>query len=73
MREDFLLSSAGSSPVTREVRRAMDAPVVSHRSAEFEAIYERAQDGLDHALERSSSSPRGERTSAVHTVNGYGR
>ncbi|MDY6819155.1 MAG: alanine--glyoxylate aminotransferase family protein [Halobacteriales archaeon] len=54
MREDFLLLNPGPVPITRPVRRAMDAPMVSHRSAEFEAIYERAQDGLDYVFRRST-------------------
>ena len=36
---EFLLLNPGPVPVTRRVREAMDAPMVSHRSAEFEAIY----------------------------------
>jgi len=52
--EEFLLLNPGPVPVTDAVREAMDAPMVSHRSAEFEAIYERAQDELDHVFERST-------------------
>ncbi|MFB6299784.1 MAG: alanine--glyoxylate aminotransferase family protein [Halobacteriales archaeon] len=54
MREDFLLLNPGPVPITRSVRRAMDAPMVSHRSAEFESVYERAQDGLDYVFRRST-------------------
>jgi aspartate aminotransferase-like enzyme len=54
MREDFLLLNPGPVPVTREVREAMAEPMVSHRSAEFEAVYERAQRGLDYVFERST-------------------
>ena len=50
MREDFLLLNPGPVPVTRDVRQAMSEPMVSHRSAEFEAIYERAQTALDHVF-----------------------
>ena len=54
MREDFLLLNPGPVPVTREVRRAMSEPMVSHRSAEFEAVYERAQDALDYVFTEST-------------------
>jgi len=63
--EEFLLLNPGPVPVTDAVREAMDAPMVSHRSAEFEAIYERAQEGLDHVFERSTLS--GASTSAGGT------
>jgi len=43
----------------------MDAPMVSHRSAAFEALYERAQDGLDYVFEHST--PGEESTSAGGT------
>ncbi|WP_158058177.1 pyridoxal-phosphate-dependent aminotransferase family protein [Halorussus halophilus] len=54
MREDFLLLNPGPVPVTREVRKAMSEPMVSHRSAEFEAVYERAQDALDYVFTEST-------------------
>ncbi len=54
MREDFLLLNPGPVPLSRDVREAMSEPMVSHRSAEFEAVYERAQDGLDYVFERST-------------------
>jgi aspartate aminotransferase-like enzyme len=54
MREDFLLLNPGPVPVTREVREAMAEPMISHRSAAFEAVYERAQRGLDYVFERST-------------------
>ena len=54
--EEFLLLNPGPVPVTDDVRMAMDAPMVSHRSAAFEATYERAQDGLDDVFERSTLS-----------------
>jgi len=54
--DDFLLLNPGPVPVTDEVLDAMGEPMVSHRSAEFEAVYERAQEGLDYVFERSSLS-----------------
>ncbi|WP_227353387.1 pyridoxal-phosphate-dependent aminotransferase family protein [Haladaptatus salinisoli] len=54
MREDFLLLNPGPVPLAHDVRTAMSEPMVSHRSSEFESVYERAQDGLDHIFERSS-------------------
>jgi len=54
MEEDFLLLNPGPVPITDEVSAAMDQPMVSHRSAAFEAVYERAQDGLDYIFERST-------------------
>jgi aspartate aminotransferase-like enzyme len=54
MREDFLLLNPGPVPVARDVRQAMSEPMVSHRSAEFEAVYERAQTALDHVFTRST-------------------
>jgi aspartate aminotransferase-like enzyme len=62
MTEDFLLLNPGPVPVTDEVLQSMAEPMVSHRSAEFEAVYERAQDGLDYVFEHSSLS--GESTTA---------
>lgn len=56
MPEEFLLLNPGPVPVTKDVRTAMDAPMISHRSDEFEAIYERAQDRLDYVFERSTLS-----------------
>jgi aspartate aminotransferase-like enzyme len=63
--DEFLLLNPGPVPVTRRVREAMDAPMVSHRSAAFEALYERAQDGLDYVFEHST--PGEESTSAGGT------
>lgn len=37
MDEEFLFLNPGPVPVSRAVRRAMDAPMVSHRSAAFDA------------------------------------
>ena len=60
MNDDFLLLNPGPVPVAPEVREAMSEPMVSHRSADFEAVYERAQDGLDYVFEHST--PDGEAT-----------
>jgi aspartate aminotransferase-like enzyme len=73
MREDFLLVNPEPVPVTREVRRAVDPPAVSHRSVECEAVSERTRDGLDHVFERSTRSPGGERRSHDRSPNGDGR
>ena len=54
MNEDFLLLNPGPVPITDEVSAAMDAPMISHRSAAFEAVYERAQEGLDDVFEAST-------------------
>ncbi|QKY19116.1 alanine--glyoxylate aminotransferase family protein [Halolamina sp. CBA1230] len=56
MREDFLLLNPGPVPMSPEAREAMSEPMVSHRSAAFEAVYERAQDGLEYVFERSTPS-----------------
>jgi aspartate aminotransferase-like enzyme len=58
MSEDFLLLNPGPVPVTPEVRAAMDAPMVSHRSADFEAVYDRVQSGLEYVFEHSTLSER---------------
>ncbi|MDS0297208.1 alanine--glyoxylate aminotransferase family protein [Halogeometricum sp. S1BR25-6] len=68
--EEFLLLNPGPVPVTDEVSAAMDEPMVSHRSADFEAVYERAQDGLDYVftqstLDESSTAPESGGTSLV--------
>ncbi|EMA55090.1 MULTISPECIES: pyridoxal-phosphate-dependent aminotransferase family protein [Halococcus] len=63
--DEFLLLNPGPVPVTDAVREAMDAPMVSHRSADFEAVYERAQDGLDYVFEHST--PQEQSTSAGGT------
>ncbi|WP_323191203.1 alanine--glyoxylate aminotransferase family protein [Halostella sp. PRR32] len=65
MTEEFLLLNPGPVPITDEVRTAMDEGMVSHRSSEFEAVYERAQNGLDYVFERSSLD--GEPTSSGGT------
>ncbi len=58
MSDDFLLLNPGPVPVTEEVRAAMDEPMVSHRSTDFEAVYERAQDGLGYVFEHSTPQER---------------
>ncbi|WP_313692627.1 pyridoxal-phosphate-dependent aminotransferase family protein [Halorarum halobium] len=63
--DDFLLLNPGPVPVREEVLAAMSEPMVSHRSADFEAVYERAQDGLDYVFEHSD--PDGESTSSGGT------
>ncbi|WP_049981454.1 pyridoxal-phosphate-dependent aminotransferase family protein [Halolamina rubra] len=60
MRDEFLLLNPGPVPMSEAAREAMSEPMVSHRSAAFEAVYERAQDGLEYVFERSSLD--GERT-----------
>lgn len=52
--DEFLLLNPGPVPVSEAVRRAMDESMVSHRSAEFEAVYERAQNGLTYVFEHST-------------------
>jgi aspartate aminotransferase-like enzyme len=52
--EDFLLLNPGPVPVTDTVREAMAEPMVSHRSAEFEAVYERTVSGLDYVFTQST-------------------
>ncbi|ELZ95298.1 aminotransferase class V (serine--pyruvate aminotransferase / alanine--glyoxylate aminotransferase) [Haloferax mucosum ATCC BAA-1512] len=56
MAEDFLLLNPGPVPVTDEVLDSMSEPMVSHRSADFEAVYERAQDALDYIFTNSTRS-----------------
>jgi aspartate aminotransferase-like enzyme len=67
MPDDFLLLNPGPVPLSDDVRTAMDGAMVSHRSAEFEATYERAQDGLDEVFTRStlSGASTGEGTSLL--------
>ncbi len=60
MEDEFLLLNPGPVPMSEAAREAMSEPMVSHRSAAFEAVYERAQDGLEYVFERSSLD--GERT-----------
>lgn len=62
MDEELLLLNPGPVPVAPAVRRAMSAPMVSHRSAAFEAIYRRARAGIEHVFEHGT--PDGSSTSA---------
>ncbi|MEZ3115626.1 alanine--glyoxylate aminotransferase family protein [Halobaculum sp. MBLA0147] len=59
--DDFLLLNPGPVPVRQSVLDAMNEPMVSHRSADFEAVYERAQAGVEYVFERST--PAGAATS----------
>lgn len=54
MTEEFLLLNPGPVPLAEPVREAMSEPMVSHRSADFEADYKRAQDGVRYVFEHSS-------------------
>lgn len=54
MSEEFLLLNPGPVPLDEDVRAAMAEPMVSHRSAAFEADYARAQDGLRYIFEHAS-------------------
>lgn len=58
--DDFLLLNPGPVPVSNRVRQAMREPMVSHRSAEFEETYERAQRGLDYVFTKSVLSGHGQ-------------
>ena len=58
MDDEFLLLNPGPVPVSEAVREAMAEPMVSHRSAAFESVYERAQGGLDEVFTRSMLSGR---------------
>lgn len=63
MREDFLLLNPGPVPVARDVTKAMDRPMISRRSAEFGAVYERVREGLEYVFEHST--PDGSRSPAT--------
>ena len=58
MDDDFLLLNPGPVPVRQQVLDAMAEPMVSHRSAEFEAVYERAQEGVEYVFEQSTPTER---------------
>ena len=62
MTEDFLLLNPGPVPLEPPVREAMREPMVSHRSAAFEADFERAENGVRYIFEQSS--PEGKATAA---------
>jgi len=56
--DEFLLLNPGPVPLSDAVRRSMDGQMVSHRSAEFEDTYRRAQEGLDYVFTRSTLDER---------------
>jgi len=62
-----LLLTPGPVPVADEVLAAASEPMVSHRSAEFEAVYERARDGLEYVFTRSTldEAPTGDGTALL--------
>lgn len=62
MNDEFLLLNPGPVPVHPEVLAAMDAPMVSHRSAAFGKTFARAAAGLDYVFRHSSAD--GTRTAA---------
>ena len=66
--EEFLLLNPGPVPVSDAVRKAMDEQMISHRSADFEGIYERAQDGLDYVFEHSVLSEEATSTGGTSLV-----
>ncbi|MFC7156571.1 pyridoxal-phosphate-dependent aminotransferase family protein [Halomarina halobia] len=70
MSEEFLLLNPGPVPLSDRVRRAMDEPMVSHRSAAFEATYERAQDGLEYVFTRSTLDERATGEGTALVLNG---
>ena len=51
---DFLLLDPGPVLVADDVREAAAEPTISHRSPEFEAVYERVQDGLEYVFTTST-------------------
>ncbi len=55
MDDEFLLLNPGPVPVRDDALEAMAEPMVSHRSAAFEAVYQRVQDGLTYVFERSAA------------------
>lgn len=63
--DEFLLLNPGPVPVTDAVRESMDAPMVSHRSADFEDVYARAQSGIEYVFEHST--PDGSASDAAGT------
>lgn len=63
--EEFLLLNPGPVPVTEAVRGAMDEPMVSHRSADFESTYARVQSGIEYVFEHST--PDGNRSNGTGT------
>lgn len=70
MPDDFLLLNPGPVPLSDGVRRAMDEPMVSHRSAEFESTYERAQRGLDYVFSQSALDDQVDENGTSLVLNG---
>lgn len=56
MAEEFLLLNPGPVPISDRVRAAMSQEMISHRSPEFQAIYERVQNALTHIFRQSAIS-----------------
>ncbi|MFB6172008.1 MAG: alanine--glyoxylate aminotransferase family protein [Haloarculaceae archaeon] len=70
MREEPLLLTPGPVPLSDGVRRAMDEPMASPRSAAFGATYRTARAGLDYVFTRSTregTATAGDGTSLVLT------
>lgn len=68
--DDFLLLNPGPVPVREAVLDAMSEPMVSHRSAAFESIYERAQAGVEYVFERSTPTERSTGDGTALLLNG---
>ncbi|ERH12429.1 MAG: serine-pyruvate aminotransferase/archaeal aspartate aminotransferase [halophilic archaeon J07HB67] len=70
MSDDFLLLNPGPVPVRESVLDAMAEPMVSHRSAAFESIYERAQAGVEYVFERSTPTEQSTGDGTALLLNG---
>ncbi len=68
--DDFLLLNPGPVPVRESVLDAMAEPMVSHRSAAFESIYERAQAGVEYVFEQSTPTERSTGDGTALLLNG---
>ncbi|HET7322957.1 MAG TPA: alanine--glyoxylate aminotransferase family protein [Halococcus sp.] len=68
MTDEFLLLNPGPVPVTEDVREAMDDQMISHRSSDFEAVYERAQEGLKYVFEHATLSAESTSTGGTSLV-----
>ncbi|MDY6765071.1 MAG: alanine--glyoxylate aminotransferase family protein, partial [Halobacteria archaeon] len=51
MEDDFLLMNPGPVPLEDRIREAMSAPMVSHRSPDFERVYRECRDGLQQVFQ----------------------
>lgn len=58
MYQNKLLLNPGPVPVQQDVLESMTEPMISHRSKEFECIYESAQSNLERIFEQSTLSDR---------------